>query len=77
MGSVTVTGVGWLTPQDLNFTQQENTCGQESRFSCRRFVLTILIVLQMSEAADQAVVEGTLADLLYHLDNEGKLPEFA
>ena len=40
-------------------------------------MLTILIVLQMSEAADQAVVEGTLADLLYHLDNEGKLPEFA
>ena len=38
--------------------------------------LTNLPLLQMSEAADQAVVEGTLADMLYHLDNEGKLPEF-
>ena len=31
---------------------------------------------QMSEAADQAVVEGTLADLLYHIENESSRPEF-
>ncbi|KAK7506730.1 hypothetical protein BaRGS_00002205 [Batillaria attramentaria] len=30
----------------------------------------------MSEAATQAMAECALADTLYHIDNEGKLPEF-
>ncbi|XP_070187573.1 set1/Ash2 histone methyltransferase complex subunit ASH2-like [Littorina saxatilis] len=30
----------------------------------------------MSEAADQAMVEGTLADLLYHVEHQDKLPDF-
>ncbi|XP_025113604.1 set1/Ash2 histone methyltransferase complex subunit ASH2-like isoform X2 [Pomacea canaliculata] len=30
----------------------------------------------MSEAANQAMVDYALADILFHIDNEGKLPEF-
>ncbi|XP_048248232.1 set1/Ash2 histone methyltransferase complex subunit ASH2-like isoform X1 [Haliotis rufescens] len=30
----------------------------------------------VSEAAQQAVVDYTLSDLIYHIENEGKLPEF-
>ncbi|KAK3090741.1 hypothetical protein FSP39_014239 [Pinctada imbricata] len=30
----------------------------------------------MSEAAPQTMVEYALADVIYHIDNEGKLPEF-
>ncbi|XP_060067014.1 set1/Ash2 histone methyltransferase complex subunit ASH2-like, partial [Ylistrum balloti] len=30
----------------------------------------------MSEAASQTMVEYALADILYHVENEGKLPEF-
>ena len=30
----------------------------------------------MSEAASQTMVEYALADIIYHVENEGKLPEF-
>ncbi|KAL8586825.1 hypothetical protein ACOMHN_052701 [Nucella lapillus] len=30
----------------------------------------------MSEAANQAIVEGALSDVVYHIDNEGSLPDF-
>ena len=30
----------------------------------------------MSEAASQTMIEYALADMIYHIENEGKLPEF-
>lgn len=33
-------------------------------------------MFQMSDAASQTMVEYALADIIYHVENEGKLPEF-
>ena len=38
--------------------------------------INILWSFQMSDAASQTMVEYALADIIYHIDNEGKLPEF-
>lgn len=34
------------------------------------------LYFQMSDAASQTMVEYALADIIYHVENEGKLPEF-
>ena len=39
-------------------------------------LLRLLFYFQMSDSASETMVEYALADTLYHIENEGKLPEF-
>lgn len=41
-----------------------------------KYDVSMNLYFQMSDAASQTMVEYALADIIYHVENEGKLPEF-
>lgn len=41
-----------------------------------KYNVSMNLYFQMSDAASQTMVEYALADIIYHVENEGKLPEF-
>lgn len=44
--------------------------------STGKYDVSMNLYFQMSDAASQTMVEYALADIIYHVENEGKLPEF-
>ena len=57
----------------LNLTLSQTP---KTGFLMRRLIYIYISVFQLSDAASETMVEFALADTVYHVENEGKLPEF-